>query len=105
MKVAVKTPFGETKREEMQKFVMQGEIFGPLCCSVTVDTFGKECLQNGKNLYYYKGKVGIPPLAMIDDLLCVSKCGIKSVLMNAFINAKTNMKKLQFGESKCHKIG
>ena len=49
-----------------------------------------------KNLYYYKGKVGIPPLAMMDDLNCASKCGIKSVLMNAFINAKTNMKKLQF---------
>ena len=65
---------------------------------------GKECLKNGKNLYYYKGKVGIPPLTIIDDLICVSKCGIKSVLMNAFINAKTNMKKLQFVESKCHKM-
>ena len=93
----MKTPFGETKREKIQKLVMQGEIFGPLCCSVTVDTFGKECLKNGKELYYYKGKVGKPPLAMIADLICVSKCGIKSVLMNAFINAKTNMKKLQFG--------
>ena len=104
VKVAVRTPFGKTNRVDMNNFVMQGEIFGPLCCSVTIDTFGKECEKNEKHLYYYKGKVGIPPLAMIDDLLCVSKCGIKSVLMNAFINAKTNIKKLQFGETKCHKM-
>jgi hypothetical protein len=43
-------------------------------------------------------------LAMVDDLVCISECGIKSVLMNAFINAKTNAKKLQFGVSKCHKM-
>ena len=78
MKGAVKTPFEETKREDVEKFVMQGEIFSLLCCSVSEDTFGKECMKNGKNLYYYKGNVGVPPLAMIDDLLCVSKSGIRS---------------------------
>ena len=41
---------------------------------------------------------------MVDNLVCISECGIKSVLMNAFINAKTNAKKLQFGVSKCHKM-
>ena len=41
---------------------------------------------------------------MVDDLVCFSKCGLQSVLMNAFINAKTNFKKLQFGVSKCHKM-
>ena len=71
---------------------MQGEIFGPLCCSVTIDTFGKECVEEKKNLYYYKNKVEIPPMAMIDDLLCVTKCGLKAVQMNAFINAKSNIK-------------
>ena len=104
VKVAIKTPFGITKRESMKQIVMQGEIFGPLCCSVTIDTIGKECIEEKRNLYYYKKKVAVPPLAMIDDLLCLSKCGINSVKANAFINAKSNIKKLQFGVSKCHKM-
>ena len=83
---------------------MQGENFGPLCCSVQVDTFGKECTEKNQLLYQYKGEVGVPPLAMVDDLVCISKCGINSVLMNAFINAKTNMKKLKFCSTKCHKM-
>ena len=102
--VKVKTPFGFTKEENVQRIIMQGETFGPLSCSVQVDSFGKECLAKNKHLYLYKGEVGVPPLAMVDDLVCISECGIKSVLMNAFINAKTNAKKLQFGVSKCHKM-
>ena len=102
--VGVKTPFGMTERRVLEKIVMQGEIFGPLCCSVQVDTFGKECIQEEKYLYNYKNEVGVPPLAMVDDLLCISTCGLKSVEINAFINAKTNSKKLQFGEDKCHKM-
>ena len=43
--VGVKTPFGMTERKMLDKIVMQGEIFGPLCCSVQVDTFGKECIE------------------------------------------------------------
>ena len=101
VKVAIKTPFGITKRESMKQIVMQGEIFGPLCCSVTIDTIGEECIKENRNLYYYKKKVAVPPL---DDLLCLSKCGINSVKANAFINAKSNIKKLQFGVSKCHKM-
>ena len=88
----------------MNEIVMQGETFGPLCCSVQVDSFGKQCLQERKYLYYYKGVVEIPPLAMVDDLVCISNCGSKSVEMNAYINSKTNQKKLQFGLNKCHKM-
>ena len=104
VKVKVKTPFGFTKSESVERIIMQGETFGPLCCSVQVDSFGKECIEKEKLLYTYKGEVGVPPLAMVDDLVCISECGINSVLMNAFINAKTNMKKLQFGVKKCHKM-
>ena len=57
-----------------------------------------------KHLYYYKGNVGIPPLAMVDDLVAVSNCGMESVKTNGFLNAKTNVKKLQFGGDKCHKM-
>ena len=103
-KVAVITPHGLTERVEIKRIVMQGEILAPLECSVQVDSFGKECLLEKKYLFHYRDSVEIPPLSMVDDLLCVSSCGIKSVLMNSFISAKSNMKKLQFGETKCHKI-
>ena len=49
-KVAVKTPFGITSRENMDKIVLQGEVFGPLQCSVQVDTLGKECIEENKFL-------------------------------------------------------
>ena len=69
-----------------------------------VDSFGKECMLEKKHLYYYRGGVGVPPLAMVDDLLAISDCGIESVKTNGFLNAKTNVKKLQFGGDKCHKM-
>ena len=92
--VAVKTPFGKSERKSVEKIDLQGEVFGPLECSVSVDSFGKECLEKETNLYVYKGEVGVQPLAMIDDLVCPAVCGLDSVLMNSFINAKTNNKKL-----------
>ena len=102
--VAVNTPAGLTDREEVQEIVLQGEVFGPLQCSVQVDTFGKECLSEEKHLYQYRNCIGIPPLAMIDDLLSISECGVESVKSNAFLNSKTNIKKLQFGGEKCYKL-
>ena len=98
--VAVKTPFGLTDRQNINRVVMQGEVYGPLFCSVQVDTFGKECINKNKYLYKYKETVGIPPLSMVDDLVLISTCGLNSVLMNGFINCKTNIKKLQFGIEK-----
>ena len=70
--------------------MLRGEVFGPLECSVSVDSFGKECLEQEKYLYQYRNEVGVPPLAMIDDLVCPSVCGVNSVIMNSYINAKTN---------------
>ena len=103
-KVSVVTPSGLTERATIKNIVMQGEVLGPIECSVTVDKFGKECLAEQKLLYSYKGLVGVPPLAMVDDLACVSVCGVDTVKMNGYINAKTNVKKLQFGHEKCHRM-
>jgi hypothetical protein len=52
----------------------------------------------------YKGEVEIPPLGMVDDLLCISECGYKTTMMNSYMKVKTNSKKLQFGVEKCKKI-
>ena len=102
--VAVQTPNGLTSREYIHNIVLQGDVFGPIECSVLVDTFGKECIAEQKHLYMYKETVGVPPLAMVDDLVAISHCGLDSVVMNAFLNSKSNVKKLQFGIQKCHKL-
>ena len=58
----------------------------------------------GLHLYLYKDSVPIPPLEMVDDTIGISNCGLDSVLMTAHLNAQTNIKKLQFGKDKCHKL-
>ena len=104
VEVVVKTPAGKTDRGNIQNVITQGDVFGPLLCSNQVDTFGKECIEEHKYTYIYKGEVEIPPLSMVDDLLCISECGYKTTMLNTYIKVKTNSKKLQFGESKCKKI-
>ena len=92
---------GLTDRVDINKIVLQGEHLAPLECSVQIDIFGKECLDEKKYLFYYREAIPVPPLSMVDDLLCVSNCGGKSLLMNSFINTKSSIKKLQFGVEKC----
>ena len=52
----------------------------------------------------YKGEVMISHLSMVDDVICISECGHKSVMMNSYIQCKTSLKKLQFGSIKCKKL-
>ena len=54
------------------------------------------CIEDNKFLYTYKNSVKVPPLSMVDDVACVADSGLDSVEINAFINAKTNVKKLQY---------
>ena len=61
-------------------------------------------MTENEHLYEYKQEVQVPPLAMVDDLLIVTECGNKTVMANSYINAKSNLKKLQFGTDKCHKM-
>jgi hypothetical protein len=69
--VAVKTAEGLTERVMIPTVVMQYGKWGPLQCSNTMDKIGKRCFENGEHLYMYKGRVGVMPLAMVDDLLGV----------------------------------
>ena len=102
--IKVKTPVGLTEEAKIDKTVMQGDVWGPSACSVSVDSIGKECIEEHKYLYHYKNKVSIPPLAMVDDLLSISECGPNSVKLNSYINYKISSKKLQFGAEKCKKL-
>ena len=102
--VAVKTPVGKTKRGVITNAVVQGDVFGPMLCGKQVDEIGKECIDEGKYTYKYKGEVDIPPLSMLDDLISISECGHKTAMANAYIKFKTSSKKLQFGAKKCKKM-
>ena len=103
--VAVKTPVGPTNRMELKKVVEQGEVMSSLKCTVTVDSISKSYVENLDNhLYKYKESVKVPALGMVDDQIGVSKCGIDSLLSTAHLNAQTNVKRLQFGAKKCHKL-
>jgi hypothetical protein len=87
------TPVGKTDRQSIHNVIAQGVVFGPIFCSKQVDTFGQECLEDNKYTYMYRGEVEIPSLSIVDDLLCVSECGYKTTMANAFINLKTDGKK------------
>ena len=108
--VAVNTAVGLTERVNLNNIVMQGGKWGPLKCSNTMDKIGKKCINKGEHLYTYKGRTRIMPLAMVDDLLAIAKCGPESNKVNIFINAEIEMKKLMFhvpdseGKSKCNKM-
>ena len=102
--VAVRTPGGLTDRVLIERIVTQGGVTGPLCCSVQTDAIGKSSLESGKNLYMYKGTVGIPTLAMVDDLAKISECGVETIKDNAYINAKVEQDKLLFNGPKCNQL-
>ncbi len=100
--VAVRTPGGLSKRETVERIVTQGGVTGPVCCAVQTDKIGKDALADKQHLYMYKGKVGIPTLAMIDDIAKISVCGTPSVVDNAYINARIEHTKQLFNGGKCH---
>ena len=100
--VAVKTPGGLTERATIKQIVMQGGVTGPVCCSVQTDMIGKDALINNEYLYMYKGTVGIPSLAMVDDVAKISVCGTPAVVDNAYINARIEQDKQLFNGGKCH---
>ena len=108
--VAVNTAVGITRRVSIPKIVQQGGTWGPCLCSNSVDTLGKKIRDRGVPSYLYKGTVRVLPLAMVDDINAISKCGIDSVDLNTFVNTHIELKKLRFhvpdieGKSKCHKI-
>ena len=102
--VAVNTPCGITERQTVENSVLQGECLGPLKCANSVDKISKTCLEENENVHYYQDSVPVPPLALIDDIIAISKCGNKSAKINGFLNAQVNSKKLQLGVKKCHKI-
>lgn len=108
--VSIKTANFKRKPTNIPNIVQQGGTWGSLLCSNSIDTLGRKCEERGEHFYMYKGIVKIIPLAMVDDLMGISSCGLQSVSLNTFLTTNIEMKKLRFhtpdenGKSKCHKI-
>ena len=102
--VAINTPFGKTKRKQINNIEMQGSVLGPIKASAHMDTIGKTALEDTDNLFMYKNMVGIPPIEMIDDVASIEECGVNSVLPNSKVNCKIEMKKLPLNKKKCKKL-
>ena len=100
----VKTPVGDSDIFTVEKIEQQGTGLAPMKCSNQMDSIPRECLRENIEMFKYRKAVSIPPLGMIDDLGAIAECGPKSVILNAIINAKLNMKKLEFNKSKCVKL-
>ena len=98
--MALKTPAGLTDRQVLHDNVLQGDTWGSILASVQVETIGKECMKEDFN-YLFKDSLPVGFLSMVDDIIGISEAGIKSRMMNAFINLKTAEKGLRFGTSKC----
>ena len=102
--IAVKTPGGLSNRTSISNIIMQGSVWGGLCCVVLLDKLGKLVYNNPDLLYYYKGVVPCPPLQMVDDVLAVQKCSASSLHMNTVINTFMELEKLTLSKTKCSKI-
>ena len=97
--VAIKTNKRISKRVSIQRIIMQGSVWGSLCCVVLTDKLGKLVYNNPQLMYYYKGLVGTPPLLMVDDILGIQSCSSKSMRLNTAINTFINLEKLSLSKS------
>ena len=102
--IFVKTPVGDTEIFTLEKIEQQGTVLAPIKCSNQMDSISRECLKEKVEMFRYRNVISIPPLGMIDDLASVSYCGPKSVKLNAIINAKISLKKLELSQKKCVKL-
>ena len=101
---AIKTPGGITKRKTISNIIMQGSVWGSICCVVMMDKLGKLAYSNPDLLYTYKGTVSCPPLQMVDDVLAIQKCSPQSLQLNTAISTFMDLEKLTLSKTKCHNI-
>jgi hypothetical protein len=102
--IAIKTSQGMTQRVPIKNIIMQGTVWGSLKCTTTMDNLPKSVYKDKTLLYKYRGKVEVPPLQMVDDILTVQKCGSTSSAIDDHVIAFIEQKKLKLSTSKCVKI-
>ena len=102
-RMCVETRFGRSKRVELTNVVMQGSVLGGIICSNQIAKLSNTMLAEG-DVYLYKNKIPIPPLAMVDDIAAISLCDSIDVLnCNIKTDSFIQRKKMecQVGEGKC----
>ena len=102
--VAAKTSSGLSSRVTIREIIMQGSVWGSLCCVVLMEKLGKLVYSKPELLYLYKGVVEVPTLQMVDDILGVQKCSLQSVQLNSVVNTFMDLEKLTLNKNKCHKL-
>ena len=102
--IAITSSIGTSKRININNTIMQGTVWAGMLCTGTLDKLGKLVYDNDQLAYKYRGKVVVPPLEMVDDVLTVSKCRTTGVAMNTLVNSFFNSKKIKLNQSKCAKI-
>ena len=70
---------------------------GRIFCTASIDKLGQLAYKNADLLYLFKRLVAVPPVSMVDDILCIQK---KSDSRNAFIA----LKKLTLSNRKCRRV-
>ena len=100
--INVKTPQGLSSDYKLTNRIMQGDTWASALASAQVDAFGKELIEDEPDyLYRFMGKVPIPLLGQVDDLIGISDAGFRSEQLNSYVNVKAADKELQFGQDKC----
>ena len=102
--VAVKINGKLSSRTNINYIIMQGSVWGSICCVVLMEKLGKYAYNNPETLFYYKNLVGTPPLQMVDDIMGIQRCNSKSLYMNTMVNTFMDLEKLTLSQSKCHNI-
>ena len=69
----VKTASGITERKDIFNIVMQGTVWGTAFSVMIMNKLIKLVESNPDLLFQYKGRVPVPPLAMVDDVLSIKK--------------------------------
>ena len=83
---------------------MQGSVFGSLICTTVMDKLAQIFYNDKQLVYKYKGKVEVPILGIVDDVLCVAKCSNKVVTTTATINSFMEPNKLKLASKKYAKL-
>ena len=101
-KIAIKINGQLTKPVHVKNVEMQGNVWGSLKCTTTMDQLNKSILQQKELVYNYRGDNNIPigVLGMVDDTLSISKCGISSIQKNAVINSFAETQRLTLSNTK-----
>ena len=102
--VAIKIANGMSARKNIRNIIMQGSVWGSLCCVVLMEKLGKLVYSKPELLHFYKGIVAVPTLQMVDDILGVKKCSPQSQQLNTVVNTFIECEKLTLSKQKCHKL-